>query len=839
MASSSTFDLRSLALHHSRLRAFVVALVRDEEAADDAMQEVWIRALSSAPKEPRALGAWLRAVARNVVLNRQRSGSRRRFRERQVARAEALPSSADLAERSEVQRRVLEILESLAEPHRTLLRDHYFGGLSIPEIAARSGASVHTLKDRLQRARAVMRRALERAGYADRDTFRWAVVGTLVGAPSRRPISSLIACSFAMKKILVVAAFLLLGTAWILASMARVPDPQPYESVLITETAPAELQPLVIESPAEPLTSARRVAPGAAALHAEAMATTAPDFDWVVRGRVVFSENAGGELLARTLPRVQVRLSAYHGYDLSGTAFATTVVTSSEDGAIQWALPNPGRTVSIRAELLDVPGHDAWIREHHLAVLGEGPVESIFVLVNPRDALVEGTVRASAAASVPGAAIVGARVVYNGAETMSDELGAYRLAVPSRGYGGLIATAEGYRRGGVTPGELSAGAISQVDIVLDPEPGPEGMVFGYVRDAGGSVVSGARVRCWSSREEVVLTDTTGYYELHGIRAYPGSAVSIEASHHAFAPHEALVKGLDDPAPRDEGTQLDFELVSGSRVEGAVTDAFGNRIRGAEVWIGPSADLVANPRVFTDDDGQFSFEHIPPHPTLIGVDKHGLPGHVQALQVPQDGEAVRLSITLRRAMPLRGRVVDEAGAPVPRVMVLARTGAAHESVEVTAMTDVDGRFEIAGAAEGELEVETRADGWMREVRSHRHMGDDLELVVERSSRISGRVVDAVTGDPIEAFTVRFARSDDESHAWLGWIDISWIHGGRTFSSVDGTWSTGEKDLIRRGAWTYVEVEAEGYEVLRLGPLQVPVDGSEEGPGAEWIHELVRP
>ena len=71
-----------------------------------------------------------------------------------------------------------------------------------------------------------------------------------------------------------------------------------------------------------------------------------------------------------------------------------------------------------------------------------------------------------------------------------------------------------------------------------------------------------------------------------------------------------------------------------------------------------------------------------------------------------------------------------------------------------------------------------------------------------------------------------------------IDGSWLFGGRSFSAVDGSWSTDEKDPTRRGSWTYVEVEAEGYDALRLGPLQVPEDGSGKGPGAEWVHALVR-
>lgn len=824
MASAPTFDLRSLDLHGERLRAFVVALVGDEHAADDALQDVWMRALQGGPREPEAIAGWLRAIARRVVLNHHRGSARRRFRERRAARSEALPSSYDLAERVELQRRVLDALAALDEPHRTLLRDHYFGGVTIRELAQRTGANVHTTKDRVERARAAMRRALARAGLDEREDSRWA----LVLAPWQKSARLLLAGSFVMQKSTAIIAVLIAAVALVLWS-SRDGSRALEDAPLATAAAPAtRLAPVDIDGPAVLGPSERSaVAPATIAdLRDEAEAI---DRDWVVRGRVAFSDGASG-----ALPSVRLQLAAYEGYRLTGEPFARAQVESTVDGEIVWALPDPLRTVSIRAQLEDVPGHSASVTEHYLAVVGEGPVESIRVLVKPLDAWLAGTVRASDSAPNPGAPIEGARLVYNDVWTTSDANGAFRLAVPSRGYGSLIATAQGFHGGGETPGGLEAGVTTRVVVTLDPELGPEGTVFGYVRDARGGVLPGALVRCASAREETVRTDATGHYELRGIRLHADGDVVVTASHAGLAAQEKGVRGPADGSPRAEGTQLDFELVPGSRIDGTVLDFAGRPVRGAEVWIGPHSGLVANRRAHSDDEGAFVFDNATPGRTMLGVRKRGQPGHVQDLIVPADGAPIQVTVQFERASPLRGRVVDTAGAPVVGVVVEVRKGEYGRSIRLAAATSADGTFEIAAAPEGELEVTASRTSIVRTRVTHVHDGRPLELRVERSAHLAGRVVDAETGRPIEAFVVRLAPPGDEALGpWFNGIDIAWVIGGRSFSAVDGRWSTDEKDPIRRGAWTLVEVEAEGYEVQRVGPLQVAdAEGTEE-----WVHRLV--
>ena len=82
----------------------------------------------------------------------------------------------------------------------------------------------------------------------------------------------------------------------------------------------------------------------------------------------------------------------------------------------------------------------------------------------------------------------------------------------------------------------------------------------------------------------------------------------------------------------------------------------------------------NQKVYSNDEGTFVLKSVVPGKALIGVDKAGLPRHEQALEVPEGGETVTLVLQMLRTLPLRGRVVDETGAPVmgARVSLSAET-----------------------------------------------------------------------------------------------------------------------------------------------------------------------
>ena len=56
------------------VRQLARRLLFDESMVDDVVQEVWITALHKPPREPKAMGAWLKKVVRSTCLSSQSFG---------------------------------------------------------------------------------------------------------------------------------------------------------------------------------------------------------------------------------------------------------------------------------------------------------------------------------------------------------------------------------------------------------------------------------------------------------------------------------------------------------------------------------------------------------------------------------------------------------------------------------------------------------------------------------------------------------------------------------------------------------------------------------------------
>jgi len=146
----------------SRLRAFVRKRVPDDTSADDLTQEVWIRISRKLTelRDPHALEGWLYQIARNVITDFYR-------RQRPTAElSDTLRAPADESEAENLRQclhdYVRGVVETLPEPHREALLLTTYGGLTQAEAAERLGLSLTAAKSRVQRARAEVRKAMER-----------------------------------------------------------------------------------------------------------------------------------------------------------------------------------------------------------------------------------------------------------------------------------------------------------------------------------------------------------------------------------------------------------------------------------------------------------------------------------------------------------------------------------------------------------------------------------------------------------------------------------------------------------------------------------------------------
>jgi RNA polymerase sigma-70 factor (ECF subfamily) len=144
------------------VRALARTLAADAGLAEELEQETWAAVLRSRGDVRGALRPWLAQVMRNAARGIARSTANRRAREFAAAKAERQPSAAELVERAELQRVVVEELLALEEPFRSTVLCCYLEGLAPAELAARLGLPAATVRSRLSRALATLRIRLGR-----------------------------------------------------------------------------------------------------------------------------------------------------------------------------------------------------------------------------------------------------------------------------------------------------------------------------------------------------------------------------------------------------------------------------------------------------------------------------------------------------------------------------------------------------------------------------------------------------------------------------------------------------------------------------------------------------
>ena len=148
--------------HRAELFAFLIRMTRDREAAEDLLQEAFIRLIKEvrAGRMPEAVRPWLYRVAANAAISRGRRGRTwTRLLPRLVERREPVRPDSDLL-RSERETELHTAMARLAPDGRAalLLAAQGFNG---HEIAASIGRTEGATRTLLCRSRVQLRLALE------------------------------------------------------------------------------------------------------------------------------------------------------------------------------------------------------------------------------------------------------------------------------------------------------------------------------------------------------------------------------------------------------------------------------------------------------------------------------------------------------------------------------------------------------------------------------------------------------------------------------------------------------------------------------------------------------
>jgi RNA polymerase sigma-70 factor (ECF subfamily) len=134
------------------LGAFVRSRVRDPDAADDVLQEIYLKIHSrvGTVKDDEKIAPWVFRVARNTVIDFYRS-DRPTEELGEVPEAPPDPEGEDL--QLELSRSVRDMMEGLPPEHREALHLTEYEGLTQKELAHKLGISLSGAKSRVQRAR--------------------------------------------------------------------------------------------------------------------------------------------------------------------------------------------------------------------------------------------------------------------------------------------------------------------------------------------------------------------------------------------------------------------------------------------------------------------------------------------------------------------------------------------------------------------------------------------------------------------------------------------------------------------------------------------------------------
>ncbi|MEN8148245.1 MAG: sigma-70 family RNA polymerase sigma factor [Planctomycetota bacterium] len=173
-----TFD--DLLAHEPFVTTLARTLVPDENRAADVTQDVWATALRNPPERTGNLRGWLAAVTRNAARMLYRSEGRRQDRESATTPSTCAPSAADVAARIELRRKLVDSVESLPDPYRTVVVLRYFDGLRPVDIAERLGVPAKTVHTRLRRALARLRADLDPGGRRRGPAALLTLIGALI-----------------------------------------------------------------------------------------------------------------------------------------------------------------------------------------------------------------------------------------------------------------------------------------------------------------------------------------------------------------------------------------------------------------------------------------------------------------------------------------------------------------------------------------------------------------------------------------------------------------------------------------------------------------------------------
>jgi hypothetical protein len=360
---------------------------------------------------------------------------------------------------------------------------------------------------------------------------------------------------------------------------------------------------------------------------------------------------------------------------------------------------------------------------------------------------------------------------------------------------------------------------------------PQASVVGIAIDAESRPMPGAEVsvvrligvkremHTEPRRVDPVVTDDSGRFRIH---VDAPSMVTLVAR---AGPLQTAKRAVHvDPG---EESAVELRVPGAFAVSGRVVRADGSPVAEAKVRVA-GWDWEEVPEILSGADGSFTLALTEAGTyELMAVSKGLVTGSVVQVTLSAEEPHVSADIPLLPAGHLSGRVLWSTGEPVARATINVAAdgkslGPGHLSLtsEITpgARTDEAGRFRVEGLHPGlpckvSCFVSITARAELRDVAPG---SEDLELIIDRATAdgVSVEVVavDDATDAPLQAFTIWHDYWNNGLHEDSEKSDVRDAEGRFTLKHCS---PTGEYGFI---------LSAEGYSIVRLGPIVPGSDGS---------------
>ena len=268
-------------------------------------------------------------------------------------------------------------------------------------------------------------------------------------------------------------------------------------------------------------------------------------------------------------------------------------------------------------------------------------------------------------------------------------------------------------------------------------------------------------------EDAVTTDNDGRWQIENLPASAQGKLYLAVSHSDFL--SIGWKGWDDMATlpvtltrEGKGT---VTLKKGIVVSGKVTDPDGHPIKDAIIIHGDKHYATHKPVMFaTDADGRYNLPPLESGKTSLTVIAPGFAPQYRTVELKSGLPSQDFRVGAGK--PIRLRIVDAAGKPVPKAYVTLMKWKGSESIYsvrtpghpklpetgIPHQAGADGVWEWPSAPDEPVKLVIVSKGFLQSELEIAGGSAERIVTLKANHLVTGTVVDAGTGKPIPSFTV---------------------------------------------------------------------------------------